>query len=231
MTCREFERLWRSHGWAGRLREELPASARLHLARCAACAAWGVRDRAADAYLGRLRAAPPLPDIDAAWAALRGVLTERAAPLLNLPERALMLPRRILAVDDERHVVRLIELNLARAGYQVTTASAGREALLLAASERPDLVVLDVMMPHMDGFEVLRNLKSDPITAAIPVILMSGRAQNADLFRGWQPGVDCFLDKPFNPLELLTFIRRIFASEAGKAQQRRGADGVPVSGA
>lgn len=223
MTCREFERLWRSQLWVSRPAEAWPAAAREHLAGCAACRAWVGPDRAADVQLSRLRAEPSLPDIDAAWAMLARLLTARGGPSPSLPVRALTLPRRILAVDDERHVVRLIEINLARAGYQVTTASAGQEALRKAASERPDLVVLDVMMPHMDGFEVLRNLKSDPATAAIPVILMSGRAQNADVFRGWHSGVDCFLDKPFNPLDLLTFIRRIFASEAGKAQQRQGA--------
>jgi two-component system alkaline phosphatase synthesis response regulator PhoP/two-component system response regulator VicR len=222
MTCREFERLCRSHLGASRPAEEWPASARDHLAGCVACAARVRSDRATEAHLGRLRATPPLPSVDAAWSALRRALEQRVDPPLSLPAWELTLPRRILAVDDERHVVRLIELNLARAGYQVTTASEGREALRKVASEKPDLVVLDVMMPHMDGFEVLRNLKSDPITAAIPVILMSGRAQNADIFRGWQSGVDCFLDKPFNPLELLTFIRRIFESEAGKAQQRLG---------
>jgi two-component system alkaline phosphatase synthesis response regulator PhoP len=220
MTCREFERLWRAHLWARRPGEEWPASARDHLAGCTECAACVRWDRATDTHLRRLRATPPLPSAATAWSALRRALEERADPLMSLPSRALALPRRILAVDDERHVVRLIELNLARAGYQVTTASEGREALRKVATEKPDLVVLDVMMPHMDGFEVLRSLKSDPMTAAIPVILMSGRAQNADVFRGWQSGVDCFLDKPFNPLELLTFIRRIFESEAGKVQQR-----------
>src|SRR5438270_3712183 len=122
------------------------------------------------------------------------------------------MPKKILAVDDERHIVRLVEVNLARAGYQVVTAFDGREALQKVEAEKPDLVVLDVMMPFMDGFEVLRNLKANPETADIPVIMLTAKAQDADVFRGWQSGVDCYLTKPFNPMELLTFVKRIFKS-------------------
>jgi len=120
------------------------------------------------------------------------------------------MPKKILAVDDERHIVRLVEVNLQRAGYEVVTAYDGREALEKVKSENPDLVVLDVMMPYMDGFEVLKNLKADPVTAEIPVIMLTAKAQDADVFRGWQSGVDCYLTKPFNPMELLTFVKRIF---------------------
>lgn len=122
------------------------------------------------------------------------------------------MPKKILAVDDERHIVRLVEVNLQRAGYEVVTAFDGREALEKVKSEHPDLVVLDVMMPYMDGFEVLKNLKADPATAEIPVIMLTAKAQDADVFRGWQSGVDCYLTKPFNPMELLTFVKRIFDS-------------------
>src|SRR6058998_3879947 len=122
------------------------------------------------------------------------------------------MPKKILAVDDERHIVRLVEVNLARAGYQVVTAFDGREALQKVEAEKPDLVVLDVMMPYMDGFEVLKNLKADPNTMDIPVIMLTAKAQDADVFRGWQSGVDCYLTKPFNPMELLTFVKRIFES-------------------
>ena len=125
------------------------------------------------------------------------------------------MPKKILAVDDERHIVRLVEVNLQRAGYEVVTAYDGREALEKVKAEKPDLVVLDVMMPYMDGFEVLKNLKSDPTTAEIPVIMLTAKAQDADVFRGWQSGVDCYLTKPFNPMELLTFVKRIFDSTEG----------------
>ena len=125
------------------------------------------------------------------------------------------MPKKILAVDDERHIVRLVEVNLQRAGYEVVTAYDGREALEKVKAETPDLVVLDVMMPYMDGFEVLKNLKADPATADIPVIMLTAKAQDADVFRGWQSGVDCYLTKPFNPMELLTFVKRIFDSTSG----------------
>lgn len=125
------------------------------------------------------------------------------------------MPKKILAVDDERHIVRLVEVNLQRAGYQVVTAYDGREALEKVKAEEPDLIVLDVMMPYMDGFEVLKNLKADPVTAEIPVIMLTAKAQDADVFRGWQSGVDCYLTKPFNPMELLTFVKRIFDSTSG----------------
>jgi two-component system alkaline phosphatase synthesis response regulator PhoP/two-component system response regulator VicR len=131
------------------------------------------------------------------------------------------MPKKILAVDDERHIVRLVEVNLARAGYQVVTAFDGREALQKVEAEKPDLVVLDVMMPFMDGFEVLRNLKANPETAEIPVIMLTAKAQDADVFRGWQSGVDCYLTKPFNPMELLTFVKRIFDSQSGGGDEKR----------
>jgi two-component system alkaline phosphatase synthesis response regulator PhoP/two-component system response regulator VicR len=122
------------------------------------------------------------------------------------------MPRKILAVDDEKHIVRLVQVNLERQGYEVVTANDGKEALEKVESEHPDLVVLDVMMPYMDGFEVLQNLRRNPETANIPVIMLTAKAQDADVFRGWQSGVDCYLTKPFNPMELISFVTRIFKS-------------------
>ena len=122
------------------------------------------------------------------------------------------MPKKILAVDDERHIVRLVQVNLERAGYQVVTAFDGKDALEKVASEQPDLVVLDVMMPYMDGFEVLQNLRKNQSTRDLPVIMLTAKAQDADVFRGWSSGVDCYLTKPFNPMELITFVKRIFAS-------------------
>jgi len=120
--------------------------------------------------------------------------------------------KKILVVDDERHIVRLVQVNLEREGHQVVSAFDGKEALKKVESEKPDLIVLDVMMPHMDGFEVLKRLKSDDKTKDIPVVMLTAKAQDADVFRGWASGVDCYLTKPFNPVELMTFVRRIFES-------------------
>ena len=122
------------------------------------------------------------------------------------------MPKRILVVDDEPHIVRLVQVNLQREGYEVLTAYDGVDALEKVANEKPDMVVLDVMMPRMNGFEVLKKLKADDETRDIPVIMLTAKAQDADVFRGWQSGVDSYLTKPFNPMELLTFVRRIFQS-------------------
>lgn len=131
------------------------------------------------------------------------------------------MPKKILAVDDEKHIVRLVQVNLERAGYEVVTANDGKEALQKVQEEKPDLVVLDVMMPYMDGFEVLQNLRRNPSTREIPVIMLTAKAQDADVFKGWQSGVDCYLTKPFNPMELLSFVKRIFDSMDGGSGDSR----------
>lgn len=120
------------------------------------------------------------------------------------------MAKRILAVDDERHIVRLIQVNLERAGFDVVTANDGAQALEMVAAEKPDLIVLDWMMPQLNGMETLKRLKGDPGTENIPVIMLTAKSQDADVFKGWQSGVDCYLTKPFNPMELLAFVKRIF---------------------
>ena len=135
------------------------------------------------------------------------------------PEAAKL--RRILTCDDEKHIVRLIQVNLERQGYEVITAYNGKECLEKVHSEHPDLVVLDVMMPEMSGFEVLEALKSNPETERIPVIMLTARAQDADVLRGWQGGVECYLTKPFNPMELINFVKRIFSVEESQQNEKR----------
>jgi two-component system, OmpR family, alkaline phosphatase synthesis response regulator PhoP len=124
----------------------------------------------------------------------------------------------ILAVDDERSIVRLVQVNLERHGYEVVTAFDGREALEKIAEARPDMLVIDVMMPYMDGFTVLQELRKDPATRELPVIMLTAKAMDNDVFTGYKLGADCYLTKPFNPNELLNFVRRIF--EAQEAQDR-----------
>jgi len=122
------------------------------------------------------------------------------------------MAKTILVVDDERHIVRLVQVNLERAGYEVTTAYDGVEALEAVQAEIPDMIILDVMMPRMDGFEALKKLRADDKTKEIPVIMLTAKAQDADIFKGWSSGVDSYLTKPFNPRELLAFVERIFQS-------------------
>lgn len=127
---------------------------------------------------------------------------------------------KILAVDDEPHIRRLVQVNLERHGYEVITAADGKEALEKVTTENPDLVVLDVMMPYMDGFEVLQTLRKNPGTRDLPVIMLTAKAQDADVFRGWQSGADLYLTKPFNPMELISFVKRIFKSKETGGEKR-----------
>lgn len=120
-----------------------------------------------------------------------------------------MAATKILVCDDERHIVRLIQVNLERQGYEVVTAYDGKEGLEKVKSEKPNLVVLDVMMPYMDGFEVLKSLRKDPETESLPVIMLTAKAQDKDVFEGYHYGADMYLTKPFNPMELVTFVKRI----------------------
>lgn len=120
-----------------------------------------------------------------------------------------MPPLKIVVCDDERHIVRLIQVNLERQGYQVVTAFDGKEGLEKIRAEKPNLVVLDVMMPYMDGFEVLKTLRRDPETESLPVIMLTAKAQDKDVFEGYHYGADMYLTKPFNPMELVTFVKRI----------------------
>jgi two-component system, OmpR family, alkaline phosphatase synthesis response regulator PhoP len=122
---------------------------------------------------------------------------------------------RILAVDDEPNIVRLIQVNLERHGYQVETANNGAQALAKIRENRPDLLVSDVMMPEMDGFELLSTIRRDPSLSDLPVIMLTAKAQDANVMEGYSRGADMYLTKPFNPAELLQFVKRILASLDG----------------
>jgi two-component system alkaline phosphatase synthesis response regulator PhoP len=128
---------------------------------------------------------------------------------------------KILVCDDERHIVRLIQVNLERQGYQVVTAYDGKEGLEKVTAEKPDLVVLDVMMPYMDGFEVLKNLRREPETEGLPVIMLTAKAQDKDVFEGYHYGADMYLTKPFNPMELVTFVKRILSGAGDSGGPKR----------
>ena len=122
---------------------------------------------------------------------------------------------RVLAVDDEPNIVRLIQVNLERHGYQVETANNGAQALAKIRENRPDLVVSDVMMPEMDGFELLKNIRMDAELAELPVIMLTAKAQDRDVMQGYSTGADMYLTKPFNPAELLQFVKRVLSSSSG----------------
>lgn len=119
------------------------------------------------------------------------------------------MAKTILIADDEPNIARLVQMNLERHGYTVIAAADGREALKQVEASRPDLIVLDVMMPYMDGFEVLQRLKSDPATRDIPVIMMTVRARDADTFEATERGATAYLWKPVNPADLLDAVERV----------------------
>ena len=108
----------------------------------------------------------------------------------------------VLVVDDEQDILDLVRFRLERDGYRVLTASDGQEGLTLAQAERPDLCILDVMIPKHSGLEVLAHLRADPATADTRVILLTARGQDADVDRGFELGAHDYVTKPFSPKEL-----------------------------
>ena len=125
-----------------------------------------------------------------------------------------MRKRLVMVVDDEPAIVRLVRAKLQADGYAVITAARGEEALALLDDERPDLVILDIMIPGMDGFETLRRIRE---VGQIPVIMLTARAGDADKVRGLQGGADDYLTKPFNPDELSARVAAILRRTAGAA--------------
>ncbi|MDQ3756252.1 MAG: response regulator [Actinomycetota bacterium] len=117
----------------------------------------------------------------------------------------------VLVVDDDPVIQKLLQVNFEMEGYSVITAGDGEEGLAKAQAERPDAVVLDVMMPKMDGLEVARRLKGDPETQGIPIVLLSAKAQQADIQAGTATGAEEYLTKPFDPLELLQRVGELIA--------------------
>jgi DNA-binding response OmpR family regulator len=124
---------------------------------------------------------------------------------------------RVLVVDDDPVIVRLLEVNFRLEGFHVRTASNGEEALEKAADERPDVVVLDVMMPGLDGWEVCARLREDPKMADVPVVFLSARAQDDDRSHGYALGIMEYVTKPFDPADLIEIVRRHLAGEEGRA--------------
>lgn len=113
---------------------------------------------------------------------------------------------KILVVDDEPAIVRLMEFILARQGHETLHAGNGEEALQKIRAHHPDLVLLDIMMPRIDGYEVAQQLRADPETRRLPIIMLSAKAQEEDLRRGAEVGVDAYVTKPFSPEHLVQVV-------------------------
>lgn len=116
---------------------------------------------------------------------------------------------RVLVVDDDEQNVELLEAYLSEAGYQVLSALDGASAIEKVAAEEPDIILLDIMMPDISGYEVCRRLKGDPNTAGIPVLMVTALGALADIEKGIEAGTDDFLTKPVNRLELLARVRSL----------------------
>jgi two-component system alkaline phosphatase synthesis response regulator PhoP len=116
---------------------------------------------------------------------------------------------KILVVDDEIYIVHILDFSLGMEGYEVVTALDGEQALERVASEKPDLIVLDIMMPKLDGYEVCRAVKANPATKNVPVILLSAKGRNVDQKMGFDVGADDYITKPFSPRKLVERINQL----------------------
>ena len=125
------------------------------------------------------------------------------------------MAHRILVVDDDREIVRLVRSYLEKAGMTVFTAYDGDEAMHFIRSERPDLIVLDLMLPKRDGWEVTRWLRADEHLSATPILMLTARVEDSDRIQGLELGADDYLTKPFNPLEAVARVRAILRRASG----------------
>ena len=132
-----------------------------------------------------------------------------------------MAGEKILLVDDEEDILELLRFNLSKDGYRVVCASSGEQGLKLARSEMPDLIVLDLMLPGMDGLEVTRHLKNDPKTRAIPVTMLTAKGEESDIVTGLELGAHDYITKPFAFSELLARIQALIRRASGLAEPTR----------
>jgi DNA-binding response OmpR family regulator len=148
-----------------------------------------------------------------------------------------MAPATVLVVDDDPVILKLLEVNFEMEGFQVVRAADGFEGLERARAVLPDIVVLDVMMPRMTGYEVAKALRENVETAHIPIIFVTARAQSSDVERGMELGVDDYVTKPFDPLDLIARVNTLLARAQAPAGEPPAAPhgaahptGVPAAG-
>ena len=125
-----------------------------------------------------------------------------------------MAKQKILAVDDEEDILELLRFNLTKEGFAVVCAASGEEALKAALSQRPDLILLDLLLPAMDGLEVARRLKSNPSTQEIPVIMVTAKGEEADIVAGLEGGAEDYITKPFSRKVLIARVRAVLRRKA-----------------
>jgi CheY-like chemotaxis protein len=137
---------------------------------------------------------------------------------------------KILVVDDDLDAVRLVGLMLERRGYQIIAAQSGAQALMKAQAESPDLIILDVMMPDMDGYEVCRRLRANPSTVDTPIMMFTAKTQKDDKVTGFQAGADDYLTKPIHPEELVSRLEAVVLRASRRQQEAAAPAGAKVFG-
>jgi two-component system alkaline phosphatase synthesis response regulator PhoP len=131
-----------------------------------------------------------------------------------------MAKEKILVVDDEEDILELLKFKLSQEGYQVTSAASGEEALSCVRSGTPDLIVLDLMLPGIDGIEVTRELKNDPDTKNIPIVMLTAKGEEADIVIGLELGADDYITKPFSPRILIARVKAVLRRKGQKSQDK-----------
>ncbi len=119
------------------------------------------------------------------------------------------MSKKVLVIEDDPSALRFIEYTLGQEGYQVLTATDGTKGIRKAQSEEPDLIILDVMLPGLDGFEICCRLRKDPKTARLPILMLSAKAQEIDKITGLKVGADDYLAKPADPSEVVNRIKKL----------------------
>jgi len=146
------------------------------------------------------------------------------------PEGRASNKKHILVVEDEEDILALIHYNLTREGFRSTCATSGEEALRVVAKDPPDLVVLDLMLPGIDGLEVCRTLKSQPKTRSIAVLMVTAKGEEADVVTGLELGADDYLTKPFSPRILLARARAVLRRKEGAEEEPASPGVIEVGG-
>lgn len=137
-----------------------------------------------------------------------------------------MAKETILIVEDERDIVEMIEYNLEKEGYGTVSVRTGEDALSVAKKKRPDLIILDIMLPGMDGFETCKKLKTSEITAQIPIIMLTAKSREADKVAGLEIGADDYMTKPFSPRELSARIKAVLRRHEPALLQKKIEKGI-----
>src|SRR5581483_5480013 len=175
--------------------------------------------------LEKLAAETPVPTASFFLNTLRVPCGNILFTFINLPEHSLYarlhsrsnaMAEKILIVDDDVDTLRLVGLMLQRQGYQISAATNGEQGLAKAFEEKPDIILLDVMMPDMDGYEVARRLRKNPATQTTPILMFTAKTQLDDKVTGFEAGADDYLTKPTHPAELQAHIRALLSRVSPK---------------